>query len=100
MSAAASGVTRLESRALYQFMESRVAAESVEGGVGLQKGNIRRTVIKGLVEGFQSLIFVADECRQRGHSIVKRRKFPFLLLRFEDRPLRPQNFLPARVLIV
>jgi hypothetical protein len=57
-------------------MESRVAAERIQDGVSLQKGNIRRPVIKGLVEGFQSLIFVADECRQQGDSIVRRRKMP------------------------
>lgn len=81
-------------------MESRVVAERIERGVDLQKGNIRRAVIKGLIEGFQSLVFVADECRQCGDSIVVRRKYSFLLLRFEDRPLRLQNALPTAVLVV
>src|SRR5688572_22778243 len=81
-------------------MESRVAAERIEGGVGLQKGDARRPVIKGLVEGFQSLIFVADQCRKSGDSKVLRRKCSFLLLRFQGRPLPLQNALPASVLVV
>lgn len=53
----------LESRSMDHFVKSRVTAESIEGRIGFQKGDICRPVLKGLVEGVQSLIFVADECR-------------------------------------
>lgn len=80
-------------------MESRVAAERIEGGVGFQEGNIRGAVLNRFVEGFQRLVFVADESRENADSIVTWRKFSFVLLLFQDCPLRLQNPLPARVLI-
>lgn len=93
-------VTRLNpARGINLWNRGSLRRES-RAGVGLQEVDIGRPVIKGLVERFQSLVLVAYECRQCGDSIVLRRKCPFLLLRFQDRPLRLQNALPASVLVV